>query len=676
MSKDEKLSVEKYLSRFRLSLADYEEKWHKTFRKVFRLPENPEAPLDEWPVLPERLFQDGYKLAFLRGNVLREQAPFKSLKRFFSECPYVYDSSFALLCIPSETQDWKRYAFPSDIDWEEYDQGASPEKEESTYWSPLTPSESARRLRRKRLAESVKPGNGKATKEHFPSAFTKDYHHYLVGEKQRWGMYYSKSSDVYMVGYDGFGILKGLQEAFGFGGFNLEVIEDIRRSGRGRTAIREVEEGRLFKQLEQQFYVEADWDPETLIGEEKYQQRYKLSLTRYESDWHEVLRTVFRVPEDVEASRGDWPVLPNRIFQEGYELAFLNGDLLREKEPFEQFKHFLWTRLDSEFVLVCVPEEVEEWKRFAFPIDISWERYCGSLPGVTRSSPTIFASNYYHYLVGRSGTWGMHYSEAFDVYVVGLKGEEVLKGLQMAFGFEGRNQEWIKDIKSGFNRHSREEARLFRQFAQRLQKEKPDSRADWDPGSVREPDDRTLSLQKSRGRTITGRAISPMYITIRSYKAESPILASLDGREILSRLIDHRVYNDWFFDPEENEDQHSVLRKTSPEGEERFHANFRLGALSVDSYCEISPTEFRAEAEDAYSEYAKDSDSDSLEMTHRRVGEFLSQLETEDFMVYKLLLEGNRREYEASWFISHVHEEYILIDPVENEIHFFIIGED
>jgi hypothetical protein len=225
------------------------------------------------------------------------------------------------------------------------------------------------------------------------------------------------------------------------------------------------------------------------LTEEDPRKRYELSRGEYEGYWHQRLRQVFRVPEDL-AAQEKWPRIPERVFQGGLELAFVQ-EPLTWKKGFQAFTSFLDQIGESGFAFVSGPDRD---LCFAFPADIDWDN-CRSL--------RIGAGAYYYFLFGPSGRWGFHHSEYFGICTVGYNGTEILKAMQEAFGFEGRNTKLIEvfDGSEGSTPHTSREARLYHKLANRLRKENPDTRADWNPEDLAKPiEERKQSIKEGLRR--------------------------------------------------------------------------------------------------------------------------------------------------------------------------------
>jgi hypothetical protein len=97
---------------------------------------------------------------------------------------------------------------------------------------------------------------------------------------------------------------------------------------------------------------------------------FRLSRAEYEATWHQTFRQVFRLPKDV-ADQDSWAVVPDCVFREGFELAFLQRITTFEPD-FMELTDFLQRIGEENFAFVS-GSELDLC--FAFPSDVSWKDF-------------------------------------------------------------------------------------------------------------------------------------------------------------------------------------------------------------------------------------------------------------------------------------------------------------
>jgi hypothetical protein len=211
--------------KFEIAPEQFRATWEEAFRQVFNLPENvPESQYENWPVFPDPIFRDGYKLAFLDTDLMLLNSDlFAKLQQFLLE---IGETEFAILLTPYRNRgNLNNYRFPVDIDWETF----RDDPMDGTLYSIL-PS--------------------------FPQ--------FITGQTGQWGIYYVMESDVYIAGYADKEVLSALQANFGIEGRNVELAEKLgsdlgrleKLAEKGYLPELTVRQGRRFRELAEQIRAE------------------------------------------------------------------------------------------------------------------------------------------------------------------------------------------------------------------------------------------------------------------------------------------------------------------------------------------------------------------------------------------------------------------------------------
>lgn len=202
-----------------------------------------------------------------------------------------------------------------------------------------------------------------------------------------------------------------------------------------------------------------------------------------------------------------------------------------------------------------------------------------------------------------------------------------------------------------------------------------------------------MSKKKKLGfRKISGRIIDLQeyrYVRLRTYKVEGYDLQSLDENKIISKLINHPIYNDWLVGPEEKLDEGNVdpftgnTKNAEAVLNLRTHGPFRLDKIQPGHYVSLSLSELFDRIEDHFRDpFYLEQDGPVPEEARREVRLFLDRFDPEEVRCYFLNLEFNpsnetyRQEFEPEVVVHSDFYEYVLIEPGKNRLYFLIVGFD
>jgi hypothetical protein len=214
-------------------------------------------------------------------------------------------------------------------------------------------------------------------------------------------------------------------------------------------------------------------------------QKFKITPEQFRATWEEAFRQVFNLPENVpEAQYEDWPVFPDPIFREGYELAFLDTDLmLLNSDLFEKLQQFLRDIGETEFAMLLTEGGLY---CYSFPVNVDWDVFYNA----EDQMQSVLSTSFNYFLTGQTGRWGMYYVMESDMYIAGYADEEVLSALQANFGIEGRNVEFAEKLGSDLGRLEKlvekgylpeltlRQGRRFRELAEQIRAEDRTSEGD------------------------------------------------------------------------------------------------------------------------------------------------------------------------------------------------------
>jgi len=201
----------------------------------------------------------------------------------------------------------------------------------------------------------------------------------------------------------------------------------------------------------------------------------------FREDWERAFRHVFHLPNDVpDSEHEDWPLFPDHIFREEYELAFLDTDsLLLISTWFDKLQQFLRDLGETEFAILLTPyAENKGLICHSFPVGVDWDTF-QSVPVNAASSEvslSTVSTSFRYFVVGRTGRWGMYYVMQWDAVIVGYADATVLEALQSAFDINGRNLELAEEIgefieranKSHYDELSIRQAHRFGEIAEQI----------------------------------------------------------------------------------------------------------------------------------------------------------------------------------------------------------------
>jgi hypothetical protein len=178
------MKEKEFNARYKLQSSDFWPRWGEELRTVFQIPDHHSVPEERWPNRPDELFCGGYELAFIKGDVLIREEPFKAFVRFLES---INETVFVYATRPFQDHANLYYEFPVDIPYRQFEAG--PPSSPATWGG------------------------------------TRD--HYLFGSTVNWGFYYLEAFSIYIAGCSERTALKALQEAFNFEGRNAELGESI-----------------------------------------------------------------------------------------------------------------------------------------------------------------------------------------------------------------------------------------------------------------------------------------------------------------------------------------------------------------------------------------------------------------------------------------------------------------
>jgi hypothetical protein len=204
----------------------------------------------------------------------------------------------------------------------------------------------------------------------------------------------------------------------------------------------------------------------------------------FRGEWEQPFRRVFQLPDAVPDSKHeDWPLFPDQIFWQEYELAFLDTDLLLLSSTwFDKLQQFLRDVGETEFAILLTPYPGNSGLIcHSFPVGVDWDTFQSVPVNIASSDVSLstVSTSFMYFIVGRTGRWGMYFVMQWDALIVGYVDTAILEALQSAFDIDGRNVELAEEIgefieganKSHYDELSIRQAHRFREIAEQIRAE-------------------------------------------------------------------------------------------------------------------------------------------------------------------------------------------------------------